>query len=217
MKRCNQPTPKLRLETDSTAYLVDWTEMQTALRLDGTADQALVQNLVLAVSKKIEQYTGLILLSQVWSIFFDYFPFSAAEDKWWDGVRDGAISELFSSERYLELPFGPCQTISQFLTFDNADSSYSFDSSNFNVDMVGPQSKLALRIGCVWPATVLRPLNAIQIKGTFGYGTVPRPILEAAKIMVTDLYENRGDTSHEVAIPTTAQMFLEPYRRIRVK
>lgn len=219
MKRVNQPTPKIVQETDSVAALLDFTDVQTNLRIDGTVDQPLVNSLISAVTKKIEAYTGLKLITQVWSVYFDYLPFSPNEDAWWDGVREGALSELYSSERFLELPFGPCQTISQFLTFDNADGTFSFDATNYVVDTIGPKCKIALRIGCVWPATVIRPVNGIKIKGTYGFGTVasvPAPIVEAAKIMVSKLYENRGDVKIEQPFPTTAQMLLEPYRTWRL-
>jgi hypothetical protein len=220
MKRANQPTPKIVQETDAVAALFDFTDVQTNLRIDGTDDQPLVNTLIGAVTKKIESYLGIKLLTQVWSVYFDYFPFSPREDKWWDGVRDGALSELYSPERFLELPFGPCQTVSQFYTFDNADATYSFDSTNYNVDTIGSQAKIALRIGCVWPATVLRPINGIKIKGTYGYGSlnsqVPAPIVQAARHMVTTLYENRGDITFDQPFSPMAQMLLEPYRRMRV-
>ncbi len=219
MKRANQPTPKIFQETDSVAALFDFTDVQTNLRIDGTTDSTLINNLISAVTKKIETYTGLKLLTQVWSVYFDFFPFSPREDKWWDGVRDGALTELYSSERFLELPFGPCQTVSQFITYDNQDATFSFDATNYAVDTIGPQTRIALRIGCVWPSTVIRPLNGIKIKGTYGYGSaasVPQPIIEAAKIMVTNLYENRGDVSIDKPFPAMAQMLLESYRRMRV-
>ncbi len=214
------PVPKPVIESDVTpSSIVDYSEIQSHLRLDGTDDQTLVENLISAVTNKIESSIGRKLITQVWSIYYDFFPRKDKADAWWDGQRDGVPSDLYTNIGHLELPFGPCQTVSFFRTYDESDSTSSFDASLYSVDLISGFPKIALKSGSVWPTTVLRPVNGIHIKATFGYGAkaaVPAQIKEACKIMVANLYQNRGDGSLDEAIPTTAQMLLEPFKKWRI-
>lgn len=216
-----QPTPKMVQETDVTpAAVLDFTEVQTFLRLDGTTDQSLVNSLIEAVTKKIEDYTGRKFITQVWSVYYDFFPKTSKEEAWWDGVRDGAISELYAPIRFLELPFGPCQSAYFVKTYDESDAASTFDASLYKVEQYSANPKVSLKSGGTWPSGVLRPTNGIQVKATFGYGStgasVPAPIREAIKIMVAKLYEHRGDEVTTDAIPKTAQVLLENYRTWRL-
>jgi hypothetical protein len=209
------------MESDVTpAAILDYTECQTFLRLDGTTDQALVEALISAVTKKVEDYLGRKLITQVWSIYYDFFPTQNNPDTWWDGARDGAVSELYSEVRYLELPFGPCQSVYFVKTFDGTDGGSVFDASLYQVDTIGMNPKIALRRNSTWPSTSLRTVNGIQVKATLGYGatgaSVPSDIKEAVKICVAKLYENRGDVVIKDAIPTTAQMLLDSHRKWKV-
>ncbi len=217
------PIPKLFLETDATQAVLDFTEVQAHLRLDGTTDQVLVESLISGVTKKIEAIIGRKLTAQVWSIYFDFWPCSPKQDAYWDGTRDGAISELYAPVRELELPFGPCQSLSFIHAIDQTDGTTNFDSSMFSVDTISPIPIIALKVGATWPAILLRSVNGIHIKGTFGMYSVPEDIKQAVRLSVAKMYENRGDNPSgeffgfsSFALPPTAQYLLEPYRRIRI-
>lgn len=215
------PTPKAKMESDVTpARVLDYTEVQSYLRLDGTDDQPLVLGLIDAVTSRVEEFIGRKLISQVWSIYYDFFPKADKQDAWWDGVRDGAPQDLYAQINHLNLPFGPCSTVSFFRTYDENDSTYAFDSSLYTLDTISGKPKIALKIGQTWPSTTIRPVNGIHIKGTFGFGTassaVPQAIKEAVKITVANLYEHRGEMKPDEGLPSTAQMLLGPFRRWKV-
>jgi len=218
------PTPTAVLESDVTASaVVAYTEMQSHLRLDGSTDQVLVESIVSAVTQKIENVISRKLITQVWSIYYDFFPskYKNENDDWWEGTKDGAVSNLYSPVRFLELPFGPCQSAYFIKTFDESDTGSIFDASLYQLDIYSARPKIGIKSGATWPATVLRPSNGVQIKATFGYGTastaVPAPIKEAVKIMAAKLYENRGDLMIENPTPQTAQMLLEPFKIWRIR
>lgn len=202
---------------------LSYSDIQDHLKLDGTTDQALVESLVSAVTKRIEQYIDCKIITQHWSIYYDNFPMGEKKDQWWDGVRDGHIGDLFAPINKIELPFGPCQSITYLKTFDQDDNGTVFSSSNYSVDTKSRVGRLALKIGQVWPVTILRSVNGVQIRGVFGFGgteSVPLDIKQALKISVAKLYESRGDEAEDqranlspTTIPATAQMLLEPYRR----
>lgn len=214
------PTPKAYQETDVTASrAVDYTEIQSFLRLDGTSDQALVEGLIDAATKIIEDYIGRKLITQVWSVYYDFFPKEYKAEAWWDGARDGAQQDLYSQISHISLPFGPCKSVSFFRTYDESDSTHSFDSSLYSVDTVSGFPKVALKIGQTWPTTTLKPVNGIHIKATYGFGSasqVPSNIKEALKQTVANLYEHRGEAKPEETLPSVAQMLLAPFRRWKV-
>ena len=215
--------PKAKLETldlDGTTNVapgrvMTYADIQGFLRLDGGVDQTLVESLIDVATKKVEESLGRKLITQVWSIYYDCFP-SKSKDDWWDGQQEGAVSNLYASVPYIDLPFGPLQSVAFLKTFDDDGSAYTFDSSNYNVDTISARPQIKLKTGAVWPSTLLRTVNGIQIRGTFGYGaasTLPPDMLHAIRLFVAKLYESRGDIKEEsFTIPLTAWALLEPYK-----
>lgn len=216
--------PKTTLVTAPALPPIGLTQVKTFLRVDGTDEDTLISTLINAATKRLEAETDTKFVTQTWDIYYDCFPYKSnnKNGNWWDGVKEGPISQLLSPVNFIELPFGPCQSITTFKTFD--DSSNEFLFTDFHLDNVSRTPKIALKQSGVWPTTVLRSVNGIAIRGVFGFGTgdnnagsngsTPDDIREAIKQMVGILYEHRGDEMPK--IPTTVSMLIEPYRRIKV-
>jgi len=171
-----------------------------------------------AATVRLEELTGRKFVSQKWDTFLDCFPYSQ-NNKWWDGTRDGAISELNGAGSNIDLPFGPLISVEGVFTYDDSDTEYAFASSNYNLDLYGPYGVIALKSGAVWPQTVLRTINGIKVSATYGYAVVPSGIKEAVKIFVGKMFENRGDSALGEAaftIPATAMVLLGPYTRVKI-
>lgn len=201
--------------------LLSYADVQEHLKLDGSADQTLVQTIITAATRRLEAYTGRKFMRQHWSIYYDNFPQLYKDSAWWDGSKDGAVSELYdASENPIELPFGPCMSVTFVRAYDRTDGSVVMDSSTYQLDSVGPVGRIALRSGSTWPTTTLRALNGVHIRGIFGMGTaasvISDEIKHAAKITVAAMYENRGDTS-DGKIPSLAQTLLEPFKLWRLR
>lgn len=227
--------PIVKLETtelDGTASVapsavLSYSDIQNHLKLDGSADQTLVESLIEAATKRVEAFIGRKLVTQHWSIYFDKWPGKYNSEIWWDGERDGAVSELYSASREIELPFGPCQSISFVRAYDQTDGTTTLDASLYTVDTIGPFGRIALKIGGTWPAVTLRPANGVHVRGVFGFGSasqVPTDIKHAVKMLTAKMYEHRGDNSEGeffgfsgFTIPNTAQSLLEPYRVHRLR
>lgn len=200
------------------------TQVKTFLRVDGTDEDTQISTLINAATKRLEAETDCKFVTQTWDIVLDCFPYKSSNksNDWWDGTRDGAISQLMSPVNFIELPFGPLQSITSFKTFDDSNNEFLF--TDFHLDTLSTTPKIALKQSGVWPTTVLRSVNGIVIRGVFGFGTgdnnagtngaVPEDIREAIKQMVGIMYEHRGDEMPK--IPSTASMLIEPYRRIKV-
>jgi hypothetical protein len=202
------------LNTAPASPPVSLATMKTYLRVDGTSEDAEISAMINAATQRLEALSDRKFVSQKWDIYLDGFPCSYESNSWWDGTRDGAISELYSASNKIILPFGPLISVEEFNTYDDDNTEYAFDASNFNIDTASPFGVIALKSGSVWPQTVLRTLNGIIIQATFGYASVPQDIQEAVKILTAALYENRGDEIPK--IPAQCSLLIEPYRRFKV-
>jgi len=207
------------LKTKPSDELFSVDDAKLYLRIDQDLDDDLIKQMIASVSRKIESLIDRKLLTQTWEIYWDQFPMTA-RNMWWDGTKDMSVSELVSHKRTLDLPFGPMQTTNFKLeTFDNSDVAYLMPSTDYVLDNAGPYGRLGLRLGGVWPTTVLRPINGIKVTATFGYGgpdQIPEDIILAAKIWMGAMYEHRGDEV-DTKCPNLALSILEPYKMFKVK
>lgn len=223
-----KPIPKYEREAGSFDSVLPVT-LATAkefIRVDGTADDLALGVMLSAAVLRIETHIERKLITQNWNIYFDQFPCSWNEPDW-EGERDGALSSLQNVKPEIELPFGPLQSVTSFKTIDEDDAEHTFDAGEYSIDTLNAFGRIKLKMGSVWPATVLKPVNGIKIAGVFGFGdaaaNVPDPIKQAILMFFTKLYENRGDNNSgeffgfsSVTLPPTAAMLLEPFRRIKV-
>lgn len=223
-----KPIPKSVLVTAPTERPVSLDEVKNFMRVDHSLDDTLIELLIKAATERVEKYIDQRLITQTWDIFFDRFPNSPAGIEDLEGVVDASKSILSGGSSAISLPLAPVQSVEYFKTYDNDDASYTFPASQYQVDTVDQQAEIALRIGAVYPATVLRPRNGIQIRTVLGWGatadSVPPEIRMAIMMVVNKLYENRGDSAEGenfgfsgFTLPNTAMMLLEPYRRIKMR
>jgi uncharacterized phiE125 gp8 family phage protein len=87
--------------------------------------------------------------------------------------------------------------VTHIKTYDDNDSATTMSSSDYQVDTVSKPARVALRNGKTWPATVLRPLNGVEIKFIAGYGdhesSVPQSLRQGMLKLCVHLYENREE------------------------
>ena len=188
-------------------------EAKTFLRVDASDEDALISAQISAATRRLEALTDKKFVSQTWDVFFDSLPCKSKDD-WWDGTREGALSELYAPNKFLDLPFGPLISVTGVYTYDEDDTEYEFASSNYSIDTAGPFGRIALKIGATWPSTILRPVNGLRVRGVFGYSNLPDDIKEAVKQFTAKIYEHRGDELPQ--IPASVSMLLEPYRKLKL-
>lgn len=220
--------PNAVLVTPPALMPIGLSPVKTFLRVDGTDEDALITNMIKAATKRLEAETDRKFVTQTWDIYYDCFPSAKPgnqSNQWWDGTRDGAINQLYPSEGgKIKMPFGPCSELTYFKTYDNDSTPYTMPSTDYYVDTVTAHPSVGLKLGAVWPTTVLRPSNGIVLRGVFGFGVgytdannvgaTPEDIQEAIKQMVGIMYEHRGDEMPK--IPTTVSMLIEPYRSMKL-
>jgi uncharacterized phiE125 gp8 family phage protein len=140
-----------------------------ALKLEaGTTEDLLLNIWIQAAREKIEERTGLSLITQTRVMKLDYFP------------RCG----------HIELLYGPVQTV--VVTYqDEDDTTQTLSSSDYWLDTHGPGT---ITIKNSWPSTKDRPA-AVTITYVAGYGSgatsVPAALKSAVLMRFAHLYENR--------------------------
>jgi hypothetical protein len=205
----------LKLVTAPATDPITLAEAKSFLRVDSTDEDTLITTLIGVATSAVENFTGRKLISQTWDYFLDRFPTHGTQ--WWDGVREGALSEFITCKRFIELPLYPLVSLTYLKTYDEANSEYTMTASDYFVDTNTEPSRVALANYAQWPSTVLRNSSAIQIRCVVGYAdadAVPKPLKQAILDILTGLYECRGEG--EAKISKMAQALMTPYRVVRV-
>lgn len=196
--------------------VVTTTQLKEYLRIDNNLEDGRLEVMEAAAVKLLEDYISQKFVTQVWDVFLNQWPLSN-NSKWWDGVRETAISEVLVASRNITLPIGIGQSLVEFSTYSD-DEEFPEQVSNYTVDTIGPRIKVGLKLGGVWPTTVLRANNGIRFRVQVGFGNasdVPSDIKQSVKELVAHMYENRGD-QNEMTIPPHVLMLVESYRRHKI-
>lgn len=171
--------------------------------------------------QEIENRSGLAFLSQTWRLALDRWPTGGEE--WWDGVRDGSIAALYSSQtqRSIAIPKWPLASITSVTVYDEASTPTVVSvATMFDVDLYSRPGRLTLKRGQTWPIA-LRSSNAIEIVYVAGYptaGGVPSPMKRAIKQLAAYNYSHRGDacTPDEAYSASGAEAIMSAYKPARL-
>lgn len=170
----------------------------------------------------IEEVTGLAFITQSWRLALDHWP--TQNDPWWDGVRQGSITELYGGKYagHVYLPRYPLQSVDTVTVYDEGGTSTAVTIGDvFDVDTYGEPGRMTLQRGATWPVA-LRANNAIEIVYTAGYGNaasdVPAALKGGIKRMAGHLYTHRGDGCgcEEAASATGVDKLIAAYKVARL-
>lgn len=203
-----------KLETAPSVEPVTAAEFKEHIRDDGMSDSE-ADTWIATARELIETNTGLAMITQVWELAMDCWP-STASNIWWDGVRQGAISELHGTPAVVELPRYPLQAVDAVTVYDeSSDATSVVVADTFDVDTYAKPGRMALQSGATWPVA-MRPTNAIIVQYTAGYGDtaadVPGPLKLAVKQVAAYMYEHRGDGCSTEDALNAASGFLGQYK-----
>lgn len=172
-------------------------------------------NLLIAEARNlIEEMTGLALISQEWKMALDDWPMGGGP--WWDGVRQGAISELMGRPGFVYLPRYPLLDVVSVTVYDEAGNDTAVNvAATFDVDTYQKPGRLALKSGATWPIA-LRPTNAIEIVYEAGFASLPPVLARAVKQVAAYLYTHKGDDCDMGDALAAAGTLLDAYRVVRL-
>lgn len=193
-------------------------EAKEYLRIDNSLEDTRIEMMISAATSMLENYLSLKFVEQVWDVFTDYFPMNGRTE-WWDGVRDYSIKELSGQAKNITFPLGIAKEFMQFATYDSDNNEFLESVSAYNFDNINRQTRVGLKIGGVWPQTVLRANNGIRFRFKLGYGNaaaVPKEIKMAILELVAHMYENRGD-QNEMKIPPHIMTLVGHLKRMKLE
>jgi len=184
----------LKEETLSTVPLFTTAEAKDFLKVDTTADDTLIDNLVAAATESCQIYTNQYFLRATLEQYSDN----------WDGIYT-----LYKS---------PVISITHIKYYDSNDTEQTLASLNYILDDVSKPARIGLSVDGTLPDLADR-INAVHVKYTAGYGTastdVPDGIKQAVLLTLGNWYENRqtvitGRTATE--LPLSSQYLLDQYK-----
>jgi hypothetical protein len=204
----------LVLVTGPTSEAISASEAKAWARLDGSDDDALIEQLIGAATHSAQEYLRRSLISQTWKLTLDLGG-SDLDRMLGDGTYDLPVTALYGGlPQIIPLPKGPVSSITSVVTYDLDNTSSTFASSSYRVDNSG--DRLVLNYGAIWPSN-LRPQSACEVTYVAGYGaasSVPQPIKTGLMIHVATLYEQRGQCDDPTAVPASAKQLYNQYRII---
>ncbi len=178
---------------------VSLAEAKAHLRLETSADDALVMSLIITSRLHIEAALGLALTSQEWTLVLDAWP------------ATGVVI----------IPIRPVSGLSAVRVRAADGSPVVVDPGTYVLDGAGVPPRL-VSVSGAWP-NPQRVAAGIEIDFTAGFGataaSVPDPIRHALKLLVAHWYEHRdpieiGDPG--TAIPAAVSDLLKPYAVVRL-
>jgi hypothetical protein len=187
-------------------------DVKNFLKIDttDTTDDTLITGLITAARERAETITGRSLITSNWTYWLDSFPYGWQENT---GPARNTINRFqnwWSENQVLRIPKAPLQSITSVQYMPSYGGTYqTLDPSLYTVDT-------ASNPGCIYPVSnyywpfnwTIR--NAVQIQFVAGYDTfVPETILVAMRLLITDWWENRGDS---MTTNNAASLLLKGYK-----
>jgi len=188
----------LRLITPPTSEPLTLQEVKTHLRVDGEADDSLINSLILSARQYAEKFQSRALLTQTWELTLDHFPAMP-----------------------FRLPLPPLQSVDEISYTDYAGNTTVIDAADYVVDTASFLGRIDHAFGKYWPSVTLRPINGVKITFTAGYGDtaadVPDMTKQAMKVLIGHWYENRqaivftgtNSTPQEIPFAVTALLTMD--------
>lgn len=157
------------LITAPIAEPLDTTEVQQHLRVSGQAQE--LTRMIKTARGILERYLKRALITQTWDA---YYP------DWCD----------------LLLPYPPLTATAPVVYYRDLDGNeQTLSSSLYHISKTEPV-EITRKNNVSWPDLEYGNPNPVRIRVVVGYGdtgaSVPEEIKHAMKLIITDLYENRG-------------------------
>lgn len=186
------------LISQSTVEPITLAEAKAHLRQPSTADDTLISELLAAARNTAEIYTGRDLVQRVYDYSLTGFPSGDIE-------LEKAPVNAVTSINYVDTN-GDDQTVAPAVYGANLNETAPFVYLNYGQSWPSArqqQGAVTIRLTTGYPSGTGSPIDEAE--------NIPAAIKSAIKVMLRDLYDNRGNTEHGV-MGMTAQNLLAPFR-----
>jgi uncharacterized phiE125 gp8 family phage protein len=191
------------LKTAPAAAVISTIDAKDHVKVTNDDEDDYIDSLVSSVTDTAETFLGRKLITQTWTLYLDRFP--------WNGSC-------------IEPPFGKLQAVNSIKYYDSDGVLRTLDPTQYQVDIRG-LGRIEMGVSTFsWPLTQLYKINAVEIEFVVGYGTdpssIPPAIIEALKLMLSDLYNNREDdfkiSRGTYTTASTAEYKMWPHRLVNI-
>lgn len=150
--------------------------------------------LIAAARQKVEDDTGLALLTQTWIWTLDAVPSS--------GV--------------LVVPVAPLQSVTSIKSYTMANVESTLATTVYRVETSGEPGRIVLKDGQSWPSGG-RPQSHLVVEFVAGYGStaasVPVALKHACRLLVEHWFHHRGLLGmNQTEVPMAYTALVEPYK-----
>lgn len=183
-------------------------DMKAFLRVNDSADDAIIASYVTTATEAVKQYTRRALLTETFVFKADGFTHPDGDDRLaalGPGLHTVSVPYVLGGGETLDLPFPPLASVTSVVTYDRSNTSSTYSASKYGVDL--QSGRIYLNEGEVWPSN-LRAQDAVEVTYVAGYGSgsIPEPILQAIRNYVSQMYDGCEGMTDET------RRLLAPYR-----
>lgn len=217
----------LQLVTAPTTEPITLTEAKLHLRESDTAQDTIIQSLISAARRHIEERCRRSLITQTWLRTLDQFPTATSGSALWAPFEigiprippgDATAGDLKRKWSGIRLVRGPVISITSLQFYDSTGALQTIPPNQYELDTTAPVAIVCPTIANPWP-TVRSQLNAVLVTYLSGYGPtpadVPSDITAALKLLLGAWYENREAIATSVGtmapVPMAVDALLAPY------
>lgn len=164
------------------------------LKLETSDDDDVIGALITAARLTIEAQIRRMLITQTWRLIYDCWP----------------------NGRLIKIPLAPFQSLTAMRVYDANNTAQNVSASLYYVDATPDAPRVIFGAP---PPNPGRHDAGIEIDVIVGYGdtpeSVPEPLRQAIRMLVTDWYENRGDND-AAALPAAVRALIAPFERLKL-
>jgi uncharacterized phiE125 gp8 family phage protein len=202
----------LQLVTRSVLEAVTLAEAKAHLYIDVQDHDAELANKITEACAVAERECGRQFCEATWRMVLDDFP----ANRW----PNSDCGDYKTADAEIELPLSPLRSVSSVKYYSAAGVLTTISASEYWVATGGEPGRIVPKAG-FWPSVESGRPEAVEIEFVAGWpspAAVPADLKGAIKLILADLWENRGDTiatgvpSADRQIHPTALRVLNSYR-----
>jgi uncharacterized phiE125 gp8 family phage protein len=182
-----------KVVTPATSNIMTTSDVKSHLKVDTTADDTLISNLLVACTNSAQEYTNRFFMATTLDMFADT----------WE-----EISTLLKS---------PVTSVTHIKYYDSNDSQQTLDGTVYGVDAASMPTRIFLKPNQSFPNLSERK-NAIEVRYVVGAASVldvDDAIKQAVLLQIGNLYQNRESVvtgTIATELPMNSKFLLDQYK-----